>query len=311
MTTVGDYDQWNGRQTQRGHPLRITHRLQQTQSLAALRENLSRVSEVQRQVSSGRRVERASDDPTAVGSILRASSGLRAIDQYRRNLQTADVRLTLEDTALDSLTNLMIRAKELGVGQGGSNANATTRNVAAAEIDTLIEQIDDIGNSNIAGHYIFGGVNSDRGPLSGSATDPTAPPIGEQQVEISAGRTISTTHSAQEVFIDTGVITAMQALRTALKANDASAVQGALTTMDTAFAEVQEIVGELGARMNQVGVALGNLDSLEINLQTFRSGLEDIDMEKAVTELVSRQGALQAAYAANANILQNTLTDYL
>jgi flagellar hook-associated protein 3 FlgL len=291
--------------------LRITHQLQQTQSLTALRENLSRVADIQRQVSSGRRVERASDDPTAIGSILRASSGLRAIDQYRRNLQSADARLKLEDSALEQLGDLMIRAKELGVGQGGSNANAATRRVAAAEIDTLITQLDDIGNANIADNYIFGGVNSDRGPLSGSATDPAAPPTGDQRIEISAGRTIATTHSAQEVFVDTGVITAMQALSTSLKANDASGVQAAVTSVDTAFGEVQEIVGALGARMNQVGVALGNLDSLEINLQTFRSGLEDVDMERAVTEMVSRQGALQAAYAANANILQNTLTDYL
>jgi flagellar hook-associated protein 3 FlgL len=291
--------------------LRITQQLQQKQTLTALRNNLSRVSEIQQQVSSGRRVSRASDDPTAIGSILRTSSGLRAIDQYRRNLQTADTRLKLEDSALESLGNVMVRAKELGVGQGGSNANATTRAVAAAEIDTLIAQIDDIGNANIADNYIFGGVNSDRGPLSGSAVDPTAPPTGDQRVEISAGRTIATTHSAQEVFVDSGVISSMQALSTALKANDASAVQSALTSVDNAFGKVQETVGELGARMNQVSVALGNLDSLEINLQTFRSGLEDVEMEKAITEMVSRQGALQAAYAANANILQNTLTDYL
>lgn len=291
--------------------MRITHQLQQMRTLNALRENLSRVADVQRQVSSGRRVERPSDDPTAIGSILRVSSGLRALDQYRRNLQTADSRLKLEDSALQSLGDLMIRAKELGVGQGGSNANSTTRAVAAAEIDTLIAQLDDIGNSNLADHYIFGGINSDRGPLSGTATDPDAPPTGDQFIEISAGRTIATTHSAQEVFVDTGVISAMQALSTALKANNAAGIHSALTSVDSAFGEVQVIVGSLGARMNQVAVALGNLDSLEINLQTFRSGLEDVEMERAVIELVARQSSLQAAYAANANILRTTLADYL
>ena len=52
-------------------------------------------------------------------------------------------------------------------------------------------------------------------------------------------------------------------------------------------------------------------DSLEVTLKTFRSGLADTDMAEAITELVNRQGSLEAAMLANSNILNITLTDYL
>ena len=63
--------------------------------------------------------------------------------------------------------------------------------------------------------------------------------------------------------------------------------------------------------MSQLDVAVSNLDSLEVNLQTFRADLEEADMTEAVTRLVERQGALEAAMLANSKILNLTLTDYL
>ena len=63
--------------------------------------------------------------------------------------------------------------------------------------------------------------------------------------------------------------------------------------------------------MNQLDVASSNLDSLDVNLQTFRSGLQDADMTEAVTRLVERQSALEAAMLANSKILNLTITDYL
>ena len=55
----------------------------------------------------------------------------------------------------------------------------------------------------------------------------------------------------------------------------------------------------------------GPKGSLEITLRTFRSGLSDADLAEAVTELVSRQGALEATMLANARIFDVTLADYL
>ena len=58
-------------------------------------------------------------------------------------------------------------------------------------------------------------------------------------------------------------------------------------------------------------LSVSNLEALDINLQTFRSGLADADLAEAVMELVNRQGALEAAMLANSRMLNLTLADYL
>ena len=78
-----------------------------------------------------------------------------------------------------------------------------------------------------------------------------------------------------------------------------------MTGLDSAFDAVQSITGETGARMNHMDVASSNLDSLSVNLKTFRSGLQDADLAASVTDLVNRQTSLQA------KILNLTMADYL
>jgi flagellar hook-associated protein 3 FlgL len=58
-------------------------------------------------------------------------------------------------------------------------------------------------------------------------------------------------------------------------------------------------------------VTSANLDAFDVNLKTLKSGLEDVDMEQAVTELVSRQSAYQAAMLATSRVMGLTLADYL
>lgn len=63
----------------------------------------------------------------------------------------------------------------------------------------------------------------------------------------------------------------------------------AVTQLDAAFAKIQELVRERGARMNQADLASANIDTLEINLQMIRSNLQDASLEEAITKMVSRQ----------------------
>jgi flagellar hook-associated protein 3 FlgL len=130
-------------------------------------------------------------------------------------------------------------------------------------------------------------------------------------VEVGTRQFVETNHSAQEIFVDSDVVESLRDLATALQANDTTGIDAGLVRLDNAFNEVQSLVGDLGARMNQMDVAVENLDSLEVNLQTFRSSLEDADLNEAVTRLVDRQNALEAAMMANSKILNLTLTDYL
>jgi flagellar hook-associated protein 3 FlgL len=291
--------------------VRITNGILQKQALESLQGSLRQMADANRQVVTGLRVSKPSDDPVATGSIMSANSGLRALEQYRRNLSTASSRMSVEDGVLDHLGNVLSRARELAVSQAGDTATAQTRDTVAREIDELREFARSLANTELAGVFVFGGNYADSEPYPASGPDPLRPPAGDQQVEIAEGRTVTTNHSAQEIFVDSGVMDALERFSVALKANDVDEIRASITDLTQSHGLVQDIVGELGARQANLDVTSSNLDALEVNLQTFRSDLQDAEIERAVTELVNRQSAYQAALAANARIFSTTITDYL
>lgn len=291
--------------------MRITNEMLARSTVSGYQRLSQRVDEARERASTGLRVQRASDDPIAAAGIMGSSSALRALEQYRRNIASARSRLDVEDTVLDQLGGALTRAKELGLSQGQDTASAQTRLQVKAEVDGLLEIMDGLANTSVAGRYLFGGQYSDRAPLAGGDPDPARPPAGGTEVEVGAGRRLATTHSAQELFVDSGAVASLRRLSDALAANDPVAVRASFPDIDSALDSVQERVGELGARMNQLDLAGSNLDALEVNLQTFRSELQDADLAQAVTELVSLQDRLQAAMSANARVLSTTLADYL
>lgn len=292
--------------------MRITNNMVSRNSLAGLQRSLRQVAEAQNRATTGLQVERASDDPSAASSIMASGSSIRAIDQYKRNINSARARLDREESILGSVTQMLERAKELGIGQGSSTADAQTRLTAKAEIDQLLQAAVQLGNTSHEGEFLFGGDQSNVAPFSGT-TPPfsAAPPTGTRRAEISSALSVRTNHNGTETFLTTGVLAALDQLSVALGANDQTAIQTSLSSLDSAHASVQVLIGESGAASQQLDVATANLDALDTSLRAFKSQLQDADIEKAVTELVGRQTAYQAAMLATSRVMSLNLADYL
>lgn len=292
--------------------MRITNIARSRNALTNIQRSLQSIDEAQQRATTGVRVGRASDDPSAAISIMASGSSLRAIDQYRRNMNSALARSTSEETALESVALMLDRAKEVGFGQANSSSDAQTRLVAKTEIDQILALAVQVGNTQLAGEYVFGGDQPNVAPFQ-SVTPPytTTPPSGGRSTEISSSLYMRSNHNGTEVFLDSGVFAALEALSTALGANDQAAIAASLSTLDTASARVQVLAGENGAQSSQLEVASQNLDAMETSLKTFKANLQDADLESAVTELVTRQTAYQAALLATSRVMGMSLADYL
>ncbi len=291
--------------------MRITNGILTREAVHGFQAQMRDLADARQRAASGQRLNSPSDDPVSAASIMQSSGSLRAVEQYRSNLATAQSRLAVEDSVLDQLGTTLVRAREIAVSQAGDPADEATRRTARAEVEGVLEFVTSLANTRLAGSYLFGGDYADTAPLDGGVADPARPATGSARLEIGSGTFVETTHGAQEIFLDSGVMDALSALSTALGDNDATAVQTAAEDLDTAFDNVQSIIGDLGARMSQLDVTGSNLESLEVTLSKFRSELADADMAQAVTELLDRQGSLEAAMLVNSKIMNITLADYL
>ncbi len=292
--------------------MRITNQIIQREALGAIQRSLQGMEQSQTQVASGLRVQRVSDDPVAGKDILRTGSRLRALDQYGRNIDAATARLNSEENVLSQMTDILSRVKELGVAMANGTVDAQGRQAAKAEVDGLFENTVGLANTMSGSGYLFGGATADIKPFENDGTvAANAVPEGQAQTEVGSGNRIISSHDGTQVFLDSNVFTALKDLSDALDANDQQGVQAALPGVDAAFDNVQALLGEVGARSSSLQIAGANVDALNVNLQTFKSDLQDADLEEAMSNLVNRQVAYQAALAATSRIMSTTLADYL
>src|SRR6187401_1548914 len=103
--------------------MRVTNQLITRHSQSRLQANLQGIDRLREDISSGIRVRKMSDDPVAAGEVVRIGSSMRAITQFRRNIEIGLVRAQAEETVLDQLSNATTRAMELGISQASSTAN--------------------------------------------------------------------------------------------------------------------------------------------------------------------------------------------
>jgi flagellar hook-associated protein 3 FlgL len=300
--------------------MRITSSIMAAQQLAGLQKNMALLQKSQAEVTSGKRLTAPSDDPGATMSIMQSGSALRALEQYRTSVSSASSRLAVEDAALSQVGDLMSRAKVLAVQASGDTATAATRALANTEIQQIFQDVVAIGNTKYGNEYLFGGQRSTTEPFaatgSGATLDYTSSnPSGQRAIGIGEGQTITPNHDGTRILITTGVLDAVKSLSAALDSTSPSygsaGIATAMTKIDSASNAVQAVVGETGATANSLTVAGQNIDALKLNLTAFKSTLEDVDMEKAMTELTTRQVAYQAAMLATSKVMGLTLTDYL
>ena len=299
--------------------MRITNSITTQKALRTMQQSQREIARASDRVTTGLRFSRASEDPNAAGQVMRTSGSLRALEQYRRNVDAATARASAEESVLDQVTTVLTRALELGVAQGTGTATAETRRVAKAEVDQLLRFAVSLGNTRVADADLVGGAQAGVAPFAVDESDPaaldftTTSPTGELKVEIAAGQTLSTTHDGTAVFgtASEGVLAALRDLSAALGDNDQTRIQTVLGGVRGALDDTQTLIGDVGARMNQLEVTGANLNALEITLTTFKSDLHEIDFEQAVTELVGRQTAFQAAMLATSKVMGMNLTDYM
>jgi len=304
-----------------GSALRITQNMVRLSALGSMQNNTRQMAAAQQRVITGLRVQRPSDDPAAASASMQTGGSLRALDQYRRNIQSAESRTSAEENVLDRLSDLLARGKELAMGEAGDPSTAETREIARREVDSLIDSVVQLGNTHFAGAFLFGGNRADARPIVWmqsegaprfAVVDEAVDPAYTQKTEIGAGQSMRVNQNAHVIFGgENGPLAALTELSRSLGANDAEGIRNAITGLDQAHTRTQSAIGEVGARSNQLRMTVANLDALDVSLRVYKSDLEEVDLEVAITDLVSRQMAYEAAMLATSRVMGMNLTDYL
>ena len=138
--------------------------------LDTLTRRQSDLASLQEQLSSGKRIARASDDPTAAARAERATAAIGRADTSQRAVEASRVAMTQTESTLGDASSLLQRARELVVSAGNPSYGDSERKSIAGELQSLRDQLLATANqSDGAGTYLFGGQGATSKPFIDAA----------------------------------------------------------------------------------------------------------------------------------------------
>ena len=120
---------------------------------------------VQTQLSTGRAINRPSDDAVKAATVSVLDERLEHNQQRLRNLDHADSSLAAIDDALGQASDLVLQAKQIALAQANFDSDADQRSGQALIVDSLIQSLTGLANTQSVAGYIFGGSSAERQPL--------------------------------------------------------------------------------------------------------------------------------------------------
>ncbi|SKB41881.1 flagellin N-terminal helical domain-containing protein [Sphingopyxis flava] len=266
-----------------------------TREIARQSQLADRINDLQIQVSSGKRLQRASDDPVAARRIATIGIAQASGATWAANVASASAQVSQADAALGSISNLLVRARELALSAASDTMNASDRASVAAELAGIADEIDGIAARRDAnGEPLF---------ASGTA----------KVVRFDTDISFAPVPSAADAFVVGGnpLSTGLRDAAAAISSGDAAAINAALVTLAagiTHVADQRAAVGLAGGRLERIGDGLAARD---IVLADERSTIEDTDLSVAIAQLHATNLTLEAAQASFARINRQTLFDIL
>ncbi len=298
--------------------IRMTSNMMSSTLLGNLNRNLYNMDNLEGQISSGRKINKPSDDPVGVTYALRYRSQLAGNEQFQRATDSAQSWLDETDSQMGSAGEVMSRLKELMVQASTGTYDESDMQAAANEVEQLKKQLVDIGNSKFGGKFIFNGQDYGSIPYPTAAgTDYSQVETDNKPVKYVIGENIQfqINTSGNEFFGMKGdsdnVFAVMDRVISAMKTGSHSGITAETDGVESRTTKMLAARSEVGARTNRVELVNSRLLDQEANTTTLLSKTEDLDVADALIKATSAQTVYQAALKSSANIMNSSLIDFM
>lgn len=306
--------------------MRITQGMMSDRVLSDLGKAMGRLDRASEQMSSQKKLLRASDDPVGAQRAVLTRAQLDANEQYADNISQARGWMETAGDALTEITNLLGRANALSL-QGANDATGPeARKNIALEIDQIVSAVKQAGNTNYGGVYLFAGTATTTQPYDTTTLPPVDAYAGDGGIvarEIGPGvsvqiNTLVNTGTPPLLGVgggDGGLIDTLRNISAHLKGGTAADANALRTTdiraLQANLTSINEAQANIGATVNRLDAAEDRLGAITEAATQLLSDTEDVDAPTAILELNTAQTVYEAALKTGARIIQPSLLDFL
>ena len=187
--------------------MRVTNQMLNRNVLQNIQKNLNRMQKYQHQLSTGRVLNKPSDNPLSAVRVMSLNSRLNTGEQYKKNIDSGLSWLGVTETALSGVNDVMQRARELTVYGANGALSDDARYAIAQEVDQLLGNLVQISNSALEDRYVFGGYSTSVPPFTlDESTDIVTYGGDEGRIrwEVAQGVSMEMNVNGQDLFLQGG-----------------------------------------------------------------------------------------------------------
>jgi flagellar hook-associated protein 3 FlgL len=269
------------------------------------------------ELATGLRVNEPSDDPSAAAADVENQALQSQTDQYLQNTSNLEGSLQTADSALSSIVSALNQAISLGTQGANGDLSAADQQTIAQQVQSIQSQIVQLANTSYQGSYIFGGTATQTAPFTLDSTQPSGVLYNGNtevnNVEIAQGSSMQVNLPGSQLFQGAGgsVMGSLQQLVTALQSGNSASIGTATTQVGNALSYLSQQRVFYGSAVSQLNANQSYLQQEQVNLQSEQNTLVGADMATAATDLSQAQTAQSATLAALAQIIPQSLLNYL
>ena len=225
-------------------------------------------------LSSGFRINSASDDAAGLGVSESLKSRIRSFTVAERNTANAISMTRTAEGGLSEVSGIVLRMRELAVQSANGDLTSTDRSYIDTEFQLMKDEID-----RVSGSTQFNGVDL----LSGTAA--------AVAFQVGIGTTSNDTISVSFGGVS---VSALGLSGISVSGSAATAATAAINAVDTALTSVSTTRARFGAAQNRLGIAVTNSQTIRTNLEAANSAIRDVDVAEETSVLARTQVLLQA-----------------
>ena len=301
---------------------RITNQMSSSMTLAGIESALDRLDTTQQELSTGKRINQPSDDPSGTSLTLQLNTQLSNLNTYSNNVTDGTGWAQASSSAMTDVTNAVQRIRELTLEASNGTQSTADMQASAQEVNQLIDEIKQDANTQYNGQYVFSGSATSTAPYQSGSNDAYAGNTGTISRQIGPGTSLTVNANLGSV-LGTGQTTSGQPagdglllntlrnISDAMQSGNSTSLNSDLSSLDTNFNSLTGLAAQTGAVTDRLQMAASRIQTLQTSDTQVLSNTQGADMASTEISYSTQQAALTAALQAGAQIVQQSLMNFL
>lgn len=298
--------------------MRISERMRYDQVNQRVHDSKEANAHAMDRLSSQKEIQKLSDNPIGATQVIRYRDQISDLQQFQTNVEYSKGFLERSETALQSLADNLVRAKELAVAMSNDTYDHNSRDATAREIREIMDEVVQLANTTFNGRYIFAGFRNQTPPLS--VDGDYLGDDGAIFVQVSTGDFRQVNLTGRGIFTASDderkqghfdMMHTLSVLYEGLTGDDKNMIRSAMSEIDHQLDKTTSSHATLGAMWGALKDTGSRLSSEETLMRGRLSKVQDTDMYDATSEFKRTETTLQGTLLASTKLLQPSLLNFL